>query len=106
MARLGTNKDYMSKSASKKAKRASAKGMQDLGEEFSYENSKTAQPEPVAVDVSPVQIPKKLKVVPASSLAPPSLTAQDNQERSLKPPDTVTIPSRSSAPPSSKRLSS
>ena len=81
MERLGTNKGSPSKSESKKAKRAAVKAKQDLEEEFSNENSKIAQPKPVAVDVSPAQIPKNPRVVPVSSLAPPSPTAQDNQER-------------------------
>ena len=34
-----------------------------------------------------------------SSLAPPSPTAEDTQDRSCKPPDTAIIPSHSSAPP-------
>ena len=61
-------------------------------------------PDPVAVDASPVQIPRKPKVVPVSSIAPPSPTAQDTQDRSCKPPETVTIPSRYFAPPPQQDL--
>ena len=99
MARLGKTSDSLSKSASKKAKCAATTAKQDLEEDFASEIPKTAQLDPIAVDASPAQIPRKTKVVPASSLGPPSHTAEDTQDRSCEPPDTVTIPSRSSAPP-------
>ena len=100
MALLGKITDSPSKSAVKKAKCAAAKSKQDLDEEFTSETPKTVYvPDPVALNASPVQIPRKPKVVPASSLALSSPTTQDTQERSCKPPETVTIPSRSFAPP-------
>ena len=99
MARLGKTSDSPSKSASKKAKRVTAKAKQNLEEEFSSGNPKTAQPDPVAGDTSPAQIPRKLNVVPVLGLAPPSPTAEDTQDVSCKPPDTITIPSRFSTPP-------
>ena len=99
MARLEKSTDSPSKPASKKARRAAAKAKQDLDAGFVCEIPKTAQPDPVAVDASLVKISRKPKVVPALILAPPSSTAQDTQDRSYKPPEAVTIPSCSFAPP-------
>ena len=99
MARLGKGTDSPIKIAVKKAKRVAAKARQDLVEEFKTETPKTAHmPNPDAVDVSPAQIPRKPKVVPASSLAPPSPTAQVIQDRSIVLHETVTIPIQSFAP--------
>ena len=88
MARLGKSTDSPSKSASKNSKRAATKAKQDLDEEFASKIPKTAYvPNPVAVDANPVQIPRKPKVVPVLSLAPPSPMAQDVQDKSCKPPE-------------------
>ena len=99
MARLGKSQDSPSKSASKKAKRAAAKAKLDIDMEFSSDNPITAENEPVAIGASPAQIPRKPKVIPASSVAPPSPKTGDYQDMSCKPPDTATISSRFSAPP-------
>ena len=100
MARLGKWTDSPGKSAVKKEKHAAEKAKQDLAEEFQTETPKTTHvTNPDTVDSSPIQIPRKFKVVPASSLTPPSLTVQDIQDRSMVPPETGTIPSQCFAPP-------
>ena len=99
MARLGKTTESPLKYAAKKAKRAAAKANQDLEEEFASEVPRTNKPEPVAVDAIPAQIPKKTNAVPASSLAPLSPTAEDTQDRTYEPSNTITITSRSFAPP-------
>ena len=76
MARQGKGTESPTKSALKKAKPAAAKARHDLAGEFSTQSPKDAYTQDLdAVNVSPVQISKKLKVVPASSLAPPSPTS-------------------------------
>ena len=99
MARQGKSTESPTKSGLKTAKRAAAKARQDLIEEFATKSSKDVYtPDTDAVDVSLVRIPKKLKVVPVLSLAPPSPTTQDTQDRSIAPPETVTIPSQYFSP--------
>ena len=101
MACEGKSTESPIKSALKRMKCAAAKSRQDLAEEFSTKSPKGVYtPDPDAVDVSPVQIPKKSKVIPASSLALPSPTVQEAQDRSIASPETVTIPNQSFAPPS------
>ena len=100
MARQGKSTESPTKSALKKAKRAAAKAYQDLTGEFATESPKDVKtPDLDTVVVSPVQIPKKSDVVPASSLAPSSPTGQDDQDRLLAPPEIVTTPNQSFAPP-------
>ena len=99
MARQSASKDSLAKISAKKTKRlAAAKAMLDLDEEFSSVRIK-AENELAAVDASPVQIPKKPVVVPASSLAPPPRTSQDIQDSARNPPVTVTVPHRSATEP-------
>ena len=100
MTRLGkTTSESPSKSQAKKAKRAASKASRDLEEKFAPEVLSVTKPVPVAVDASPAQIPKKPKAVTASSIAPPSPTAEDSHDRTYSPPGTVTIPSRPFTPP-------
>ena len=99
MARLGKSQDSPSRSASKKAKRGAAKALLDINAKFSGNDPITAENEPAAVDASPVQISPKIKLISALSVAPPSPATEDLQDMSCKPPETVTISSRFSAPP-------
>ena len=73
----GKSKKSLTKSSLKKAKRAAARARQDLAGVFDTESDKDLNtPDLDAVDVSPVRIPMKSDVTPASSLAPPTPTAQ------------------------------
>ena len=90
MARQGKGTESLTKSALKKAKRAAAKARQDLAGVFATESAKYVNtPDLDVVDASPVQIHKKLDVVPASSLAPPSPMEQETQDKSLALPETA-----------------
>ena len=100
MARQGKGIKSPTKLVPKKAKRAATKARQDLAGAFTTESVKNViTPDLDASNASPVWIPKKFDVIPASSLAPPSSTAKDIQDRSQAPPETVTIPKQSVAPP-------
>ena len=73
----GKSKKSLTKSTLKKAKRVVARARQDLAGVFDTESDKDLNtPDLDAVDVSPVRIPMKSDVTPASSLAPPTPTAQ------------------------------
>ena len=88
MVRQGKSSESLTKSALKKAKRAAAKAQQDLARVFDTKIDKEANtPDLDAVDVSPVQIPRKTDVASVSSLAPPVQMSQNIQARSLTPPE-------------------
>ena len=80
MARQGKGTESPTKSTLKKAKRTAAKACQDLTGAFATKSVhdwiKLPQDN---IDESPVRIPKKSEVIPASSLAPPSPRVKDIQ---------------------------
>ena len=92
MARQGKSSESPTKSALKKAKPTATKARQDLAGEFDTETDvKDNTPDLDVFDVSLMRIPRKTNLAPVSSLAPPVLTAQDIQARSLTPPVTVVV---------------
>ena len=100
MARQGKDTKFLTKSALKKAKHAAAKARQDLAGAFATESvHDIITPPQDSVNKSPVRIPKNPKVITVSSLAPPSPTVKDIQDRLEEPPETVTIPKKSFDPP-------
>ena len=106
MARQGKSNEFVTKSTLKKAKLAAAKARQDLAGEFDTEADVKANTSDLDdVDVNPVQIPRKTNLALASSLAPPILTAQDIQARSLSPTATVVVHEESFAPPPIQKIS-
>ena len=93
MGRQRNGTESPNKSTLEKAKRAAVKACQDLAGAFTTESEKDVTgPDLDAVDASPVQIPKKSVMIPASSPDPHSSSSKVTHASLQKPPETVTIP--------------